>query len=231
MRKEPSESQRSTPLLERSTVLGSALIAASLLVGVAGLFHPVLSGDGAAQLADIAGTRGWRAIHWSISFGYVLAVAGLGGLSNVLVSTPGASAARIGATLAAFGYAVSLVGVLFMLGAAHSIASTYRASAPGPAAANAVHLYETLHPFALAALRIGAFAVSLGVLALAWSVKTARVLRSWLGWIGLGAGLVGAGVALGFSEHSPAIVTGIGLAAIWQLLVGALLVTRGRLSG
>jgi hypothetical protein len=230
MRKEPIENDEPTPLLERSTVLGSILVAASLLVGVAGLFHPVLSGDGAAQLMNIAETRGWRVIHWSISFGYVLAVAGLVGFSNVLSSTPGASAARLGASLTIFGYAVSLVGVLFMLGAAPALANTYRASAPGPAA-NALFLYETLHPFALAALRVGAFAVSLGVLALGWSVKTARVLPGWLGWVGFAAGLVGAGVAASLSEHSPAIVTGIGLAAVWQLVAGVLLMARGRVTG
>lgn len=203
------------------TRLGFVLIAASLLVGVAALFHPVLTGDGAAQLGAIAATRGWRPIHLSISFGYVLAVAGVAGLS-LRFSGPGAAMVRLGASLAIFGYAVSLVGVLFMLGAADAMAGAYQRRGGDPEIAL---LYDLLHPFALGALRIGAFAVSLGILAFGWATQ-ARPWPAWLGRFAVAAGLSGAAVALALPEHSPAIVTGIGLALAWQFAVGVWLLVR-----
>jgi hypothetical protein len=209
---------------ERSWICGAFLVVGSLLVGVAGLFHPVLTGEGAAQLASIASAGGWRLIHWSISFGYVIAVAGLSSMSSIHAASRGAGAARIGASLAVLGYAVSLVGVLFMLGASGTLAQEYTQAAPTPPAEDIVFLYDALHPFALGALRIGAFAVSLGIAALGWAVIVGRLWRAWVGWLGFGVGVVGALVAVVLSEHSPGIVSGIGLAAVWQLVVGLFLV-------
>lgn len=200
-------------------LVGSILIVAALLVGGAGLFHPVLSGDATTQLASIAATPGWRIIHWSLGFGHVLAVAAMAGLSIQAASTAGRSAARLGLSLMIFGYGASLVGVLFMLGPAHSLAAASHANA-----ADAAWLYETLHPFARGALRIGAFAISIGLGCFGWSMKQAG--RLVLGWFATGAGVVGAVVAVALSEHAPAIVTGIGLAAVWQLVVGIALWTR-----
>jgi hypothetical protein len=77
-----------------------------------------------------------------------------------------------------------------------------------------------LHPFALGALRIGAFAVSMGIAALEWAVMAGGLLQKWVGWLGLVGGAVGALVDVVLSDQSPAIVTGIGLAAVWQLVVG-----------
>jgi hypothetical protein len=208
----------------RHWLLGITLVGGSLLVGVAGLFHPVLTGDGAAQLNAIAATGRWRLIHWSISFGYVIAVAGLAGIASLHASSAGAGAARVGGSLATLGYAVSLVGVLFMLGAASGLAQAHRQRAVD--SNDAVFLYEMLHPFVLGMLRIGAFAVSLGVATLGWAMKTARLWMSWLGWLGVGAGVAGALADVVLPAHSPAIVTGIGLAAIWQLVTGLLLVLQ-----
>jgi hypothetical protein len=206
--------------------LGIVLIASSLLVGVAGLFHPILAGEGSEQLAAVAATGEWRVIHWCIAFGCVVAVAGLAGVSSIHAASPGEGAARIGASLAILGYAVSLVGVLFMLGAASELAQAHRQPAAPGDPEDAVFLYDMLHPYVLAALRIGAFAVSLGIASLGWAVTIGRLWRVWIGWLGLGAGAVGALADVVLSERSPAIVAGIGLAAVWQLVTGLTLTSR-----
>lgn len=209
----------------RPRLVAFFLVAGSVLIGVPTLFHPILVGDGTAQLTAIAATAGWRVIHLAIAFGYVLAVAGLAGVSGLDAVKSERSVVRIGASLSILGYAVSLVGVLFMLGAAHAMAGAFQPHA-GQVGTDVALLYDLLHPFALAALRVGAFAVSVGISALGWAVKAGRSWPRWLGWLGLAAGLIGAVVAIFLSEHSPAIVTGIGLAVVWQLVVGVLLLVR-----
>jgi hypothetical protein len=166
----------------RPWFLGLVLVLDSLLVGVA-VFHPVLTGTGQAQLTAIGATASWRIIHWCIAFGYVLAVGGLAGVAGLHVKSTGAFSASIGAALSIFGYVVSLMGVLFMLGAAHALASAYRGG--GSRAIDAVFLYDMLHPFALAALRIGAFAVSLGIGTIGWAVNKAGNLPAWSGQVGI----------------------------------------------
>src|SRR5258706_279483 len=61
----------------RPLFYGVCLLLGTLLFGGAGLMHPLLSGDGAAQLATIARTSGWRMIHWSLLFGLVFMYAGV----------------------------------------------------------------------------------------------------------------------------------------------------------
>jgi hypothetical protein len=65
-----------TPIALRTGWQGLPLVAGSLLVLVAGVLHPMLTGT-AAQLNAIAATRLWRAIHWSFAFGYVISVGGV----------------------------------------------------------------------------------------------------------------------------------------------------------
>jgi hypothetical protein len=202
---------------------GLALVAGALLVGVAGLRHPILTGAGAAQLGVIADTPLWRTVHWSIAFGYVLVVAGLTGVWSRLASTPGAVAARTGMFLSSFGYMTDLVGVLFMLGAGSALAGAYRAGEPGLAATHAVFVFDMLHPAARAALRVGAFAISLGLCGLGWGVVQGGALPRWLGWAGVAGGLTGAAAALVQSEHAPYVVAGVGLATLWQLAAGVTL--------
>ncbi len=185
-------------------------------------------GDGATQLTKIAASAAWRPIHLSIAFGYVVALAGLAGLAGLHTGTPGAQVARVGVTLAGFGYAVSALGVLFMLGAAAALAEAHARSVLPGTAADATFLYETFHPSALAALRIGAFAVSLGIAALGWAVRLGRRWRRWVGESGFWAGCLGAVVALLGHEHSPAIVAGVGLGTLWQFVVGVLLLRGSR---
>jgi hypothetical protein len=210
----------------RPWVHGLALIAGALLVGVAGLRHPMLQGDGAAQLTLIAATPSWRAVHWAIAFGYVLVVTGLVGVLARLAPTAGAGAARTGMFVSAFGYLTDLIGVLFMLGAASALAAAFRAGEPGLAATHAVFVFDMLHPAARAALRIGAFAVSLGLISLGWGVVTGGALPRWLGWGGVVGGAAGVAAAVLLSEHAPYVIAGVGLATVWQLAAGVMLLAR-----
>ena len=50
------------------------LLVGALLAVVAGVLHPDLTGDGAAQLATIAQCAAWRAIHWTFLFSFPLAL-------------------------------------------------------------------------------------------------------------------------------------------------------------
>lgn len=205
---------------------GLALIAGALLVGIAGARHPLLVGDGAAQLAAIADMPSWRALHWSIAFGYVLVIAGLAGVWSRHAATPGAGAARTGMFLSVFGYLTALVGVLFMLGAGSALAGAYRTGEPGLAATHAVFVFDMMHPAARAALRVGAFALSLGLFGLGWGVVSGGVLPRWVGWLGVAAGVVGALAALALAETSPYVIAGVALATVWQLAAGVTLLGR-----
>ena len=203
------------------------LLAGSLTVGIAGVRHPMLVGDGADQLTLIAATSAWRTIHWAFAAGYVAVVAGLAGLAARHAGTPGDRAARIGALTAAFGYAVSLVGVLFMLGAAAALADAYARGAPGLSGTHAVFVYDMLHPTAQAAIRVGAAAVSLGLYCFGWAVVRSGVLPRWLGMAGVGSGIAGVAAAVVAAPDTATLVAGVALATAWQavaaigVLVGA----------
>ena len=204
------------------------LLAGSLTVGIAGVRHPLLVGDGADHLTLIAATSAWRTIHWAFAAGYVAVVAGLAGLAGRHAGTPGERAARIGALTSAFGYAVSLIGVLFMLGAAAALADTYVRGAPGLAATHAVFMYDMLHPTAQAAIRIGAAAVSLGLYGFGWAGVTGGVLPRWLGFAAVGSGIVGVGAAVVAAPDSAGLVAGVALATVWQAVAGIAVLVGAR---
>lgn len=201
-----------------------ALLVGALLLAVGGWRHPVLSGDGAAQLQVIADTAGWRSLHLLLVFGFPLVVAGLIGLLGRHINTPGAAAARAGMFLSVCGYGMALVGVLFMVGVGPALARAYTGAEMGLTATHAVFVYDMLHPFALLALRVGAFTVGLATYAFGWAVVGGRVLPHWLGWAGVGAGAVGAGLGLALNENAPQVMGGVALATVWQVLVAVALV-------
>ena len=204
-----------------------SLLIGSLLVGVAGLVHPKLAGDGAAQLGTIAATSAWRTIHWALLFGFVLVVTGLMGVLERHVANAGATPARAGAFLSVFGYGALMVNVLFMTGAGWTLAQTYAQADHGLTSTRAVFLYDMVHPFGLAAMRVGAFAIGVATYAFGWAVRNGGVYPRWLGHAGIGAGLAGMGAALLFGESSPNVLAGVALATVWQLATAvALLVER-----
>lgn len=213
--------------IRRPSVYALALLIGSLLVGVAGILHPKLAGDGAAQLGAIAASSAWRSIHWSFLFGFVLVITGLMGVLGRHVTNPGAMPARAAAFLAVVGYGSLAILVLFMMGAGGALAQAYTRSDAGLTATHAVFLFDMLHPFGLAAARIGAFAIGIATYAFGWAVRNGGVYPKWLGYFGIGAGLAGIMAALVFSESSPNVLAGVAAATAWQFTMAvAMLVER-----
>ncbi len=201
---------------DRPWIPALALLGGSVAVAIGGVLHPLLRGDGPAQLATIAATPAWRTAHWLFAGGYVAVVSGLAALAARHVGTSGEAAARVGALASAFGYAVSLVGILFMLGAAAALAEAYVRGAPGLAATHAAFTYDMLHPWAQAAVRVGAAAVALGLVAFGWATARSGVLPRWLGWPGVAAGVVGIAASVVAGPDTALLVAGVGLATVWQ---------------
>src|SRR5258707_2096322 len=158
-------------LTRRPLFYGLCLLAGSLLVSAAGLMHPLLKGDGAEQLATIAGTAGWRAIHWSVLFGFPLMYMGLIGVALRHSDTPGSAPARAGVMLAGFAFGVWALNVLFMVGAGGQLAHAFTASDKALTATHAVFMYDMLHPAGLAAERLATFALGLVAYVFGWTIR------------------------------------------------------------
>src|SRR5438034_1329608 len=87
----------------RPLFYGLCLLVGTLLFGGAGAIHPILTGDGAAQLAMVARTEHWRLIHWALLFGLAFMYTGLAGVALRHSDTAGWTPARAGALIGARG--------------------------------------------------------------------------------------------------------------------------------
>jgi len=212
----------------RPSFYGLALLAGPLLLATAGLRHPVLEGDGAAQLGLIAATPAWRTIHLTLLLGIALVVAGLSGVAGRHVAGPGGQPARAALVLAVLGYGALAVNVAFMTGAGAALADAYARSDPGLTATQAVFVFDMLHPFGLVVQRFGAFVVGLSTCALGWTVVNGGVFPRWLGWVGVAAGALGAVAALGWNENARQVLAGVVLATVWQAALAVLLLRAPR---
>jgi hypothetical protein len=212
--------------MRRSAFYSLCLLVGALLFGVAGLFHPVLRGEGAAQLATIARTPQWRLIHWSLLFGLPLMLTGLAGFVEQHRETPGAGPARAGLVIATFAFAAWGLNILFMAGAGTHLAATYSAAEPGLASTHAVFLYDMLHPFGLAAERLATFALGLAFYLQGWAVWNGRVVPRALAWGAFGVSAGCMAIALAVAETSVLLFYGQGAAVIWMAAAGVLLLTR-----
>src|SRR3989442_3524346 len=99
----------------RPLFYGLCLLVGALLFGIAGLNHPMLSGDGAAQLATIAKTGGWRVIHWALLFGLAFMYAGVIGVALRHNDTPGATPGRGADQMGAIAFSVSSLHLLIIV--------------------------------------------------------------------------------------------------------------------
>lgn len=210
-------------MLVRPLIYPVCLLAGSLLAVVAGVLHPDLSGDGAAQLAQIAQCHAWRAIHWTFLFSFPLALTGLVGLARVHAGNTGESAVRAGLIVGTFAYSAWTVIVAFMEGAGWSLAQSFVAAEPGMTATRAVFLFDMLHPFALATQRVAGFALGVMTCLFGWGVLSGRVLPRWLGSAGVAAGAVAMGLALAFREDTKADQAAFVLPVVWQVVAGVAL--------
>src|SRR2546430_14098602 len=201
----------------RRLVSPLCLLAGSLLAIVAGALHPDIAGqDGPSQLAAIAQSRAWPAIHWAFLFSFPLALIGLAGVAARHVGTPGETATRAGALLAAFAYALWVVIVAVMGGAGPGLARSFAMADAGMTATRAAFVFDMLRPFALEAQRVAGFALGLATALLGWGVLDGRTLPRWLGCGGGAAGGVGVGLALVFPRNTKGGSAAFVVPLAWQ---------------
>ncbi|HMG19653.1 MAG TPA: hypothetical protein VK573_13080 [Gemmatimonadales bacterium] len=215
-------------MTRRPLFYGLCLLAGSLLAGAAGLMHPWLEGDGAAQLATVAATAGWRAIHWALLFGMPLMYAGLIGVALRHTDTPGSAPARAGVWLAGFAFAVWAMNVLFMVGAGWHLAQAYTTSDTGLTGTHAVFVYDMLHPAGLAAERLATFALGLVAYVFGWAILNGKVYPRWLGWAAFAVAVANGAVALVCSEMSPNLYYTQALFVGWLLATAVVMLTERR---
>ena len=213
--------------VSRSLVYALCLLVGSLLAIVAGALHPdIVALDGAGQLAVIAGSPAWPAIHWAFLFSFPLAVIGLVGVVGRHVGTAGESATRAGVMLATFAYALWVIIVAFMGGAGWALARSFATADAGMTATRAVFLFDMLRPFALDAQRVAGFALGLATALFGWGLLDGKVLPRWLAAAALVAGGVGIVLALVFREDTKSDQAAFVLPVVWQL-VTAVVMVRG----
>jgi hypothetical protein len=214
-----------------SRLYGTCLLSGALVFGIAGLRHPILSGDGAVQLATISRTGAWRAIHWGLLFGLPLMLMGLAALGSRHRDTPGEAAARTAVVVATLGVAVWSINILFMAGAAWQLARTYAVADPGLTATHVVMLYDMMHPFGLVAERIATFTMGLAFGVLGWAMRMGRVFPAWLAWSALAVGAAGIVIALACAETSVVLFYGQGALVTWMAAAGAAMLLERRAVG
>lgn len=217
------------PPVNRLGVYPQCLLMGTLLIIVAALLHPDLAGNGADQLGTISKSHAWRAIHWAFLFGFVLSLTGLAGVVARYAGTPGEAAVRVGVIVVTFAYGAWMVVVTFMVGAGWTMAQSYVAPDGGMTPAQVVFAYDMMRPFALAAQRIAAFALGMATYALGWGLLRARLDARWLGWSGVGSGLVTIALAVIFGEATKADQAAFAPPVLWQFVTaGVLLLRRSR---
>ncbi len=215
-------------LTRRPLFYGLCLLAGSLLFSVAGLMHPMLEGDGATQLATVAATASWRAIHWALLFGFPLMYVGLIGVTLRHHDTPGSAPARAGILLAGFAFGMWALNVLFMVGAGWQLAHAFTTSDKALTATHAVFMYDMLHPAGLAAERLATFTLGLVAYVFGWAILTGQVYPRWLGWAAFAVAVTNAAVAVGFDELSPNLYYGQALFVTWLVATAAVMLTERR---
>jgi len=209
----------------RPLFYGLCLLVGALLFGGAGLMHPVLSGDGAAQLATIAQTGGWRLMHWALLFGLAFMYAGLVGVGLRHHDTAGSTPARAGALIGAFAFAVWSLNILFMVGAGWQLAHAYTTSDTGLTGTHAVFVYDMLHPMGLAAERLATFMLGLVAYTFGWTIRNGAIWPKWLAWMAWGVALVDGAVAVVISEFSPIMYYGQALFVVWLATTAVVMLT------
>jgi hypothetical protein len=196
-------------------VLAVALLAGTALHGVGALLHPVLAGDGAAQLGTIADMAHWRALHLAMLAGSGLIVAGVWvRLVNdrAFVRAPLVTALAV----ISIGVTINALNTAYMAGAGWHMATRFAA---GDTAM--VPLFDATHPIGLVAARFGNFIIALGAISLGWAEwhdAEPRRLDAALASVAAVGGLIG---AIFFPESSRIALAAIALLSGWQVVTGA----------
>jgi len=212
----------------RPLFYGLCLLVGVLLSGIAGLMHPLLTGDGAAQLGIIARTAHWRAIHWSLLFGLAFMYTGLIGVALRHGETAGSAPGRAGILLAGFGFSVWSLNIHFIVGAGYQLAHAYTTSDTGLTGTHAVFIYDMLHPIGLAAERLATFMLGLVAYMFGWAIRNGGVWPKWLAWMAWLVAAVDGVVALVFSEFLPVMYYGQALFIIWLAATAVVMLAERR---
>jgi len=215
-------------VVTRPLFYGLCLLIGVLLSGIGGLMHPLLTGDGAAQLGIIARTAHWRAIHWSLLFGLAFMYTGLIGVALRHGETAGSAPGRAGILLAGFGFSVWSLNILFMVGAGYQLAHAYTTSDTGLTGTHAVFIYDMLHPIGLAAERLATFMLGLVAYMFGWAIRNGGVWPKWLAWMAWLVAAVDGVVALVFSEFLPVMYYGQALFIIWLAATAVVMLAERR---
>jgi hypothetical protein len=212
----------------RPVFYGLCLLIGAVLFGVAGLLHPMLAGDGAAQLETVARTSRWRAIHWSLLFGLALMYAGLIGVALRHGETGGSAPARAGILMGGVAFSVWSLNILFMVGAGWHLAYAFTTSDKALTATHAVFLYDMLHPAGLAAERLATFMLGLVAYMFGWAIRNGGVYPRWLAWAAWVVALINSAVAVAFDEFSPNLFYGQALFVIWLAATAVVMLAERR---
>ena len=212
----------------RPLFYGLCLLVGTLLFGVAGALHPLLNGDGAAQLSTIASTRRWYGIHWALLFGLVFMYAGVIGIALRHNDTPGATPGRAAVRMGAFTFSVWSLNILFMVGAGWHLAHAFTTSDTGLTATHSVFVYDMLHPMGLAAERLATFMLGLVAYMFGWAIRNGGIWPKWLAWAAWIVAVVDGAVAVVFSEYSPFMYYGQALFVIWLAAAAVVMLSERR---
>jgi|SRR6266850_6033283 len=212
----------------RPLFYGLCLLIGTLLFGVAGALHPLLKGDGAAQLVTIANTRYWYLIHWALLFGLVFMYAGVIGIALRHNDTPGATPGRAAVRMGAFTFSVWSLNILFMVGAGWHLAQAFITSDTGVTATHSVFVYDMLHPMGLAAERLATFMLGLVAYMFGWAIRNGAIWPKWLAWIAWVVAAICGVVGLVFSETLPYLYFAQAAFVIWLALIAIVMLTERR---
>jgi hypothetical protein len=215
-------------LTRRPVFYGLCLLIGALLFGIAGLNHPILAGDGAAQLQQIAACEYWRLIHWALLFGLAFMYAGLIGVTLRHHETAGAPPARAAVLLGGFAFSIWALNILFMVGPGWHLAAAYTRSDTGLTGTHAVFVYDMMHPMGLAAERIATFMLGIVAYMLGWAVRNGAVWPRWLAWGWWVVALANSAVAVVFSELTPNMFYGQALFVVWLAATALVMLTERR---
>jgi hypothetical protein len=192
--------------------LAIALLVGTAFLGAGAVLHPVLAGDGAAQLRVIADTPYWRPLHLLMLAGSGLVIAGI--WVRALLGRAGAAPPMLAAlAVIAIGLTLNALNTAFMAGSGWHMAAMFRA---GDADMSAV--FDATHPIGLMIARFGNFLVALGALVLGWAERQDAASPPWLAllaWVAALGGFVG---VLFFDEASRAILGAVALLSAWQVV-------------
>jgi hypothetical protein len=194
--------------------LAALLLAGSLILLGAASLHPVLHGSASDHLQMISDTPRWRTIHLLLSLGTGLTIAGI--WARHLVA-PESLRVEYGIALGllALGELLNGVNIAFMTGAGTQLAAMERTT-PGSALA----LYQGIHPATLMAARLGSLLVAMAALLLARLGGADPEEKGWIRGLLAVAGVVGLLAVLILPETNVATPIGIGIMAIWGVVVG-----------